>query len=254
MRTRSDFPLLLVLSLLFASFLLTGCAPKIRGWSQEAFRTPDFKNGALAGQKLALFPVIVLQAPAGKVAPESAIPSAPYTPSSTGISLDQQGGQPQEVHRVILNEMLLSSFYNRYSAIEVMTPGQVLKALNDSGLTENYQEFLHDFNRIGQNGILIKKFGAALGCRYLFLSQAVVTEYKTDASYTIVWTFARKSILNVVKISAQIWDCQTEKQIWEGSGVGYNHLAPYEGAPLMENMAGKAVESLLGAITPLRDM
>jgi hypothetical protein len=103
---------------------------------------------------------------------------------------------------------------------------------------------------IGLDEELLKSFGRVLDCRYLFLSQVVVIEYKSENYYTIVWTFGGKSTLNTVKISSQIWDIENGTQIWEGSGVGYSKLSLYEGSPLIEDLAKQAVDSLLGTIAP----
>lgn len=36
--------------------------------------------------------------------------------------------------------------------------------------------------------------------------------------------------------------------MWEGLGIGYNRLSAYESTPLIEEIAGEAVDSLLEKI------
>jgi hypothetical protein len=232
--------------------VISGCSPKIKGWSQESFRNPGFNNEALLHETLALFPVMVLEAPGEKPGkPVEMTPPAPYTPEGRlDVTGDQKPSDPRELYRIILDEMLLNELQKRHPSFQLVTPGDVLKRFNDKGLAAAYEKFTWGFTRTGFDDDLLKRFGEALGCRYLLISQAVVTEYKSEASYTLVWTFGRKSTLRAVKISSQLWDTRSGSQIWEGSGVGYNRLSLYEGAPLLEDMAGQAVDRLLDAIVP----
>ncbi|MCK4389984.1 MAG: hypothetical protein KAV83_07090 [Desulfobacterales bacterium] len=135
-----------------------------------------------------------------------------------------------------------------WPALRVISPGDCLKRLNDAGLTASYLKFDRDFPKTGVDGGLLRSFGKALHCRYLFISTAVVGDVKSDTSVTVVWTFGRKSVLHSVKISGQIWDTVSGCQIWEGSGVGYNRLGAYEAAPLTEDVVNEAVERLLETI------
>ncbi|MEW6328076.1 MAG: hypothetical protein AB1487_10885 [Thermodesulfobacteriota bacterium] len=237
-------PILLVLS--------TACSPKIKGWSQESYRRPGFNNDALNQERLALLPVIVLERPLEKAkTPEGRTISAPYTPQSPPG--DSEGGAPLNAHdayRVCLGEILLSKVQSRRPNLRLVPPNDALKRLNDEGLTGAYLKFNRDFPKAGFDSALLKDFGKALNCRYLFVTQAVVTESKADASLSIIWTFGRQSVLHSVRISGQIWDVASGQQVWEGSGVGYNRLTAYEGLPLLEEMANQAVDRLLGTIMP----
>ncbi|MGD9975086.1 MAG: hypothetical protein AB7S77_18655 [Desulfatirhabdiaceae bacterium] len=239
--------------ILLSLSVFCGCSPKIQGWSQESFRDPDFQHQAILEGDMAIFPVMILEAPGEKPGKFVEIaPPAPYARDVTQLEIsgDQKTSDPQEVYRIILNEMLLDNLQKRNLSQQMVTPGDVLKRINDRGLSPAYEKFIQDFPRIGLNGDQIKKFGEALGCRYLLISQGVVTEYKSEASYTLVWSFGRKSTLRTVKISSQIWDTRDGSHIWEGSGVGYNQLSLYEGAPLLEEMADQAVNRLLDAMIP----
>ncbi|MFZ3048575.1 MAG: hypothetical protein WA151_21890 [Desulfatirhabdiaceae bacterium] len=244
-----------VVLLLFLSFsIFSGCSPKIKGWSQESFRDPGFQNGVLLRDNLALFPVMIVEAPgdkSGKLVEIS--PPAPYTADvrRLEVSGEQKSLDPQELYRIILDEMLLNRLYQRNLAFKLVSQGDVLKRINGKGMIRDYETFNRTFVRVGLNDELIREFGEALGCRYLLISQGVVTEYKSEASYTLVWTFGRKSTLRTVKISSQLWDTQGVSLVWEGSGVGYNQLSLYEGAPLLEEMAGQAVDRLLDAMIPM---
>ncbi len=237
--------------------LLTGmsaCSPKIQGWAQESFRNPGFKNEALYNQKVAIFPVLVLEAPSEK--PEKSLELStsgqPYLRDNAKLQVtgEQKQQMNRETYRIVFNEMLLRKFQERYEKIRLMTPGTILKKINDNNLTASYQKFVQDFQLTGLDENLLKSFGKVLGCRYLFLSQVVVTEYRSENYYTVVWTFGGKTTLNTVKISSQIWDMENGAQIWEGSGVGYTKLSLYKGSPLMEDLAKQAVDSLLGTIAP----
>ena len=56
--------------------------------------------------------------------------------------------------------------------------------------------------------------------------------------------------MSAVKLTTQVWDTENEKQLWEGSSVGYNQLRAYENAPLTEQIASMAVDGLLDSIIP----
>jgi len=106
-----------------------------------------------------------------------------------------------------------------------------------------------DFSHAGFNSSLLKSFGDAFNCRYIFIGQAVVTKSESDASLTIVWSFGRKSVLHAVKYYGQIWDVQSKRQVWEGSGVASSLMGSFENQPLIEEMASQAVDSMLKTIS-----
>ncbi|HEC99363.1 MAG TPA: hypothetical protein ENN18_03145 [Proteobacteria bacterium] len=232
--------------------LSTACSPKIQGWSQESYRSSGFSNDALNQERLALLPVIVLERPLEKAkAPEGRVLSAPYSPQSPpGDGREEAPLNAYDAYRVCLGEILLSKIQSRRPNLRLVPSNDALKRLNDEGLTSAYRKFNRDFPKVGFDSALLKSFGKALNCRYLFVTQAVVTEAKADASLSIIWTFGRQSVLRSVRISGQIWDAVSGQQVWEGSGVGYNRLTAYEGLPLIEEMANQAVDKLLDTIMP----
>jgi len=235
-----------------ALFVLTSCAPKIKGWSQEAYRSPDFNARSLNGERLALFPVMVVYGePAKDSGDTGRTPSAPYTPDALSSKLDQsKPSATTNAYRISLGEALLNKMKSRRPKLEVLSPGDCLKRLNDAGMTAEYLQFDRDFPKVGIDGRLLEGFGQALDCRYVFISQAVVAHVTSEASVTVVWTFGRKSVLQSIKISAQIWDVARGCQVWEGSGIGYNRLGAYEGAPLTEEVVNEAVSRLVQTIIP----
>lgn len=240
--------------LLIVLLLLTSCAPKIKGWSQEVYRSPDFDIRSLLNEEAtALLPVIVVASVTAKErsGPTGPIDSAPYTPQvSPDREVEEKPSVTTNAHRITFSEALLSKIKSARPELTVVSPGDCLKRLNDAGLTARYLEFDRNFPMRGVDGALLKEFGHALGCRYLFISEAVVTDTKSDASVTVGWRFGRKSVLRSVKISGQIWDVVTGRQVWEGSGVGYNRLGAYEKTPLTEDMVYEAVERLFETIIP----
>lgn len=238
--------------LIIVGILSTGCAPKIKGQSQESYRSSWFSDTALNNEGLALMPVIILKDTFEKAEETSGKTSpAPYTPSNvTEDTGKEKLASDHDAYRVMLGETLLSNIQSRRPMLRLVSPGNTLIRLNDEGLTDAYIKFNRNFTKVGLDAVQLKRFGRALNCRYLFISMAVVTEYKSYASLTFVWTFGNKSILRSVKISGQIWDTQSGIQIWEGSGVGYNRLFPYSGLPLIEEIANQAVNSLLETVMP----
>lgn len=232
--------------------LTTGCSSRIEGWSQESFRTSDFDIGTLQREGLALLPVIILEETYKKEEePGGRIPDAPYTQPAPGpLKVGEKKPVAHDAYRVILSEVLLSSVRLKYPNLRIISPGDSLKRLNDAGLAADYHKFNSDFPRAGFDGPLLHRFGKALNSRYIFVSQAVLTESKSDTSLIIIWSFGRRSILRSVKISGQIWNTTTGTQIWEGLGVGYNRLSSYEQPPLVEEIAREAVDSLLKTIAP----
>jgi len=231
-----------------AIFLLSGCATtQITGWSQESYRSPNFNKGDFTNNSVAILPVIILTQPLEKASDrDSQIVSAPYTPQVSISKSDRElSAGTQDAYQLILSEMLLSKIQTKWAAPNLVSPGDALKRLNDEGLTEAYRRFNRDFPYTGFDKSILGNFGKALHCRFLLVSQAVVLESKPEASVTFVWTFGRKSMLRTVKISAQIWDTENGRQLWEGSGIGYYTLSAYETAPLMEETASQAVDSLI---------
>jgi len=241
----------------FLSCLLlfvAGCSSKIQGWSREAFRGPAFSMEQINHEGLALLPIIILEQPSEKNSEAvSSQPTAPYAPAGSAADLAEQDSfHTLDAYRVIYGEILLSEIQARRPNLKVISSADTLKQLNDHGLADAYRKFNRNFSRVGLDNQLLKNFGKALNCRYLFIGLAVVTESRPEASITVIWTFGRKSVLRSIIISGQIWDAVSGRQVWEGSGVGYNRSVVYEGSPLNEEIASEAVERLLENIMPKR--
>ena len=249
---RKSYVLLLLLIFIILP-MQTGCCPVIKGWSQESFRSSEFSADSLDQEGLALLPVIILKATYKMTEePASQIPPAPYAqPTPSADKGKEKKVFIHNAYRIILSEILLSKIQSMWPSLRLVTPSDALKRLNDEGLTGAYCKFNSDFPKVGFDDNLLKSFGKTLNCRYLFISQAVVTESKSEASIIFVWTFGSKSVLRSVNISGQIWDTIEGRQVWEGFGIGYKRLFSYEKTPLVEEIASKAVESLLKNIVPL---
>jgi hypothetical protein len=231
--------------------LVTGCTSKIKGWNEESFRSAEFDAEKLRKEGLAILPVIVLTpSELPQKDPEGSTPAAPYTPNQSDTEKNVPGETTREAYQLILNKVLTSKLQSRQSPFNLIRPGNALIRLNDETLSCNYQRFNDNFTKTGLDPDQLKCFGTALNCRYLFISQATVSEQKSEASVTIIWTFGRKSLLRSVKVYGQVWDTQNGMQIWESSGVGYHNLSAYEASPLVEQMAEKAVERLLITFMP----
>lgn len=232
--------------------MTTGCTSKIKGWNQESFRSADFNPEKLRKEGMAILPVMVLT-PSLQSAkdPEGGVPSAPYTPSqSAARKQDAPGEMSREAYQMILNKVLTGKLRSQCSSVDLIPPGDALIRLNDERLTCNYRQINDSFTKSGLNTDQLTCLGKTLNRRYLFISQAAISEQKSEASLTIVWTFGRKSLLRSVKIYGQLWDTENGKPIWEGSGLGYHSLFAYEASPLVEQMAEKAVDQLLATFIP----
>ena len=252
MNTLSRHRPIALAALAAAVLLLAGCAGKVRGWSQQSYRNPSFTLQNLNEGGLALLPAIILHHP-GVPSSErgSANQPAPYTPKNqqeeNGLSTSNKivAG-----YQVVLDETLLSQLRTRRPQLRLVPSGDVLKMINDAGLTDAYTRFHRDFNSTGIDSKFLASLGKALHCRYVMISRGVISQSRSDSSITFVWSFGRKSTLRSFKISSQVWDTTTGLQEWEGSGVGYNRLSAYEKPPLTEDMAGSAVENLLKSMMP----
>ena len=243
---RKSYVLILLLIFIILP-MQTGCYPVIKGWSQESFRSSEFSADAMKQEGLAILPVIILREIYKKTEePAGQTPPAPYAqPTPPADKGKEKETILSNAYRIILSEILLSEIQSMWPFLRFVTPSDVLKRLNDEGLTGAYCKFDSDFSNVGFDNDLLTSFGKTLNCRYLFISQAVVTESKSEASIIFVWTFGSKSVLRSVNISGQIWDTIEGRQVWEGFGVGYNRLLSYEKIPLVEEIASKAVQSLL---------
>jgi hypothetical protein len=238
--------------LLVACLLAVGCSTKIRSWSQESFRGPGFSQVSLNRDGLALLPVIIMAEPARKLAERGSQPlPAPYTPArKAGDNEPEAMTKGSDGYQAILDETLLSKIRSKWPGMPLVPAGDALKILNDAGLSGISGRISRDFTTHGFDGELLHNLGSALHTRYVLIGRGTVTESKSDASVSVIWTFGRKSMLRSVSVSAQIWDTATQKLAWEGSGVGYNQLSAYEKAPLAEQMASEAVESLIAKLGP----
>lgn len=232
--------------------LLGGCSAKIQSWSEESFRSDDFNEEKLQNEGLAVLPVIILDHSLGTPrAMDASYPSAPYAPVSGKSAKDGSVTVlSHESYKIILNEILIGKIQTKRSSFKLMPPGDVLIRLNDKSLPCDFHRFSKNFTKSGLEPDQLKCFSKALNSRYLFVSQAAVTEYTSDASVTFIWTFGRKSIIRSVSLYGQVWDAQQEKQVWDGFGVGYQRLSAYEGSVLLEQMASTAVDSLLKTFIP----
>lgn len=230
----------------------TSCSNKIKGLSEEAFRINQFDDASLATEGLALMPVIVLdqveKTPNASGGEKAKAPYAPeYREASVGENISKLR---QNVYQVILNGILLAKIQSRRPALKLIPPGDVLIRLNDSKTPCSYSHFTQRYIKNGFSKEQLAAFGSALNCRYLFLNQAAVTENQSDISFSFIWKFGRKSLLQSVKINGQIWDTESGRQVWEGIGVGYIRLSGYQGPPLIEKLAVEAVDNLLAKMIP----
>lgn len=244
---------LILSSLVLAVLIQCGCYSKIQGWSQEAYRTSDPLIEELKAGKLGVLPVMVLEHPSKdekkSVATKSA--SAPYTPDRSFESKEiSQARAGTDADRLALSEILLRNLRMNPYGIEIISPGECLKCINDTGLTSDYLMFDRNFPRLGVDGERLASFSRATGSRFLLISAAFITENSADSSVTIIWSFGRKSVLRSVKISGQIWDAGSGRKLWEGYAVGYNSMAPYESPPLTEEMMDHAVASFVELLLP----
>jgi len=228
---------------------LIGCAPTIKGLSEEAFRHSAFNESKLSHGGMALFPVIMLDQQDGSLHGLQNVKSAPYTPSVyTGKDVRRDDPPNQEANQVIIGELLLTQIQTRRPALELLTPGEVLKRVNDAEIYDKPGHFVRSLPATGFTSKKLRALGEALGSRYLFVSQAAVQEETSSASITLIWTIGRKSELRSVKIHGQIWDTEAGRQVWSGAGVGYSRLRLFEGTPLVEEMALQAVDELLATL------
>lgn len=242
-------------TVLFFSLLLllctVGCTSKIKGWSEESFRSVDFKPEKLKTDGLAVLPVMILAPPSETPKDRvGTVSSAPYAPALSEIDKDNPAGRTtREAYQLILNKTLTGKLQSNRPHFKLVLPGDALIQVNDEKLPCHFRKFSEHFIQNGLDIDQLKCFGKSLKSRYLFITQATVYEEKSEASLTFVWTFGRKSLLRSVKIYGQIWDTENGKQLWEGSGVGYHRLSAYEGSPLIEQMANEAVDRLLATLT-----
>ncbi len=242
----------IIIMLVFPLLLLNSCSAKITGRSQETFRSPNFSIPVIDEGGLALLPVMVLARPTKS--DKGVFESQPY-PSAPYASTDPQ--QSKETSRVIdaddvfkigIGDMLLRNVRNGHRNIRVVSPSDCLKCINDDGLTDFYLKFDRDFSKTGIDGNVLSRFANAFKCRYIFISQAVIHEYKSDSSLSIIWTFGKKSTLRSVHVTGQIWDSTDGHRIWAGHGTGYIEMNPYEKAPLTEDITEKAFERLIATM------
>lgn len=248
-KTRSGWNLVLLISLL--ALLTTGCTSKIKGWSEESFRSSDYKVEKIRTDGLAVLPIIILS-PLPEIPKDTAgtVTSAPYTPAVSDTDKDNPSGRAtREAYQMILNKTLTGKLQTLRPPLKMLLPGDTQIRLNDEKLACNYRKFSEHFIQNGLDLDQLKCFGKHLKNRYIFISQAIIYEEKSEASLTVVWTFGRKSLLRSVKIYGQIWDTENGKLLWEGSGVGYHRLSAYEGSPMIEQMSSEAVDRLLTTFT-----
>ncbi|MEN6464984.1 MAG: DUF4136 domain-containing protein [Syntrophaceae bacterium] len=245
------------LFLIFLGFLLiaqTACHSRIKDWSQEVYRTSDPLTAELRRGKLAVLPVMILELPAkdDKKRMQTKQPPAPYAPDDLSFEPKEipQNSMGSDAERLGISEILLRKLSANINSITVISPGECLKRINDSGLTATYLRFDRNFPKLGVDGESLTSFSRALGSRYLLISAALITENNSDSSITVIWTFGRKSVLRTVRISGQIWDAESGRKLWEGYAVGYNSMVPYESPPISEEVMDQAVESFVNIMLP----
>lgn len=243
-RSLGPLPWLLLLG---AALLSTACSTTIRGWSEESFRSPDLTLAQLQAGGVALLPVIILQSPsAGDRSVSQGNPPAPYAPTPRPAAAERQATAKNGAgYRIIFDEVLLHTLKSHWPQMPLLPTGDALKRLNDAGLAQAYGHFYNDYPTAGIDGQTLTSFGRALKTRYLFISRAVVSESKSDASVSFIWSFGRRTVVRSVKVASQIWDTTTHRQVWEGSGIGYDRLSAYEKPPLTEAMATVAMRQMV---------
>ena len=241
---------LTVLMILWVAFFIAGCTAAIKSWSEESYRRPEFTKQDLQRDGVAVLPVIILpETKGGRREYAGQISSAPYTPQSTLTASPAESGiESPDAHRLMTSEILLSQMKAQWPQVNILSPGDTLKRINDEKLTDTYTRFNDNFSKTGLDSATLQSFERALRVRYLLVSQGFVSETKPDSLVTFIWGFGRKTVIRTVKISAQIWDAAEGRQVWEGTGVGYSSLGAYEQSPLLEELTIEAVDSLLKKI------
>lgn len=235
---------------IMSALVVTACAPKIEGWARESYRIKHFDEQMLARGRIALFPVMILQK--GQLAVkqwESLVPPAPYTPESRQKASEPEPQSPTpEEYRIGISQILLQKMQARNSALKILPPADVLKGLNDAGLAKSYMEFDRDYLRLGLDEAQLRAFSHALGCRYLFMTQAGVEKTESSTSVTVVWSFGSRASIRSVEVFAQIWDADTGREVWQAGGSGYARVTGYGSPPLVRTLADVAVDHLLGTL------
>lgn len=228
-----------------------GCASQIKGWSQEAYRTSEPLVAELQQGKLAVLPVMVLEQPAKEDQKRGSKPlPAPYTPEQVFEAAEMLPQSTADPNRLGINEILLRKLRTNLFSIPIISPAECLKRINDSGLTAAYLRFDRNFPKLGVDSEYLSNFSRATGSRYLLISTAYFSEYSSESTINIIWTFGRKSVLRSVKILGQIWDAQSGRKLWEGYAVGYNSTAPFESPQLPDEITDQAVTSFVGIMLP----
>jgi hypothetical protein len=251
MQSKKNFQLHFPLALLIILVaIFTGCSPRIKSWSQESISSPEIADIDHGG--MAVLPVIVLSEPlidSEQASNDTKSVQDPYSVEVKIGSDDKTYKKGTDSYRVILSAILLSKIKSMLPTQVIVSHTDALMRLNDKGLSQEYSRFNSDFSRAGFNSSLLESFGEAFNCRYIFISQAVLTKSESNVELTFVYSFGRKSVLYTVNYYGQIWDVQNKRQVWGGSGVASSLLVSYEDQPLIEEMASQAVDSMLKKIS-----
>jgi len=256
MQFNKSFQLNFLLALLIILVAISSsCSPKIKSWSQESISSPEIADIDHGG--MAILPVIVLNEPlinSDQTSKDTKSVHNPYSVEVKKDSGDKTYKKGSDSYRVILSAILLSKIKYMWPTQIIVSHTDALMRLNDKGLSQEYSRFNSDFSRAGFNSSsLLKSFGEAFNCRYIFISQAVITKSESDVALTFVYSFGRKSVLYTVNYYGQIWDVQSKRQVWGGSGVASSLLVSFEDQPLIEEMASQAVDSMLKKISSKGD-
>jgi hypothetical protein len=118
-----------------------------------------------------------------------------------------------------LSHALSSALTKARPPFRVIPANETVSAINEQGLTQDYEELLGGFN---PGGILdrqrLRPIGSALGTRYLLLPGLAEFDQLIMDKYEAMGVKLVRTRVTTLRLWLQLWDAQTGRILWESAG------------------------------------
>jgi hypothetical protein len=126
------------------------------------------------------------------------------------------GGDQKEQYRRPMGDALTKSLRETFGVDKTLSPNQVISALNESNLSDEYTKAISDYNI---SGILPKDMVKVIGQK-LEVPYLLYTKLLADVNTELVATGSMYQVMQFeeIYVQCQVWSTEIGDVVWEGKG------------------------------------
>jgi len=128
-------------------------------------------------------------------------------------------GNGQGEYRSIVSDIVEKNFKEGRPDIEIVSSRDCLNLINEAGLTKEYAGMLENYEITGiLDKHVLGKIGDILDVKYIAQPRLLSYIERTSTRLSAFGLSLVSTRETTVKVSLQLWDTDTGKIVWEGSG------------------------------------